>query len=256
MTKWYYLHDAGIGGPIEDGELRRLAAAGRVRRDSPVTPVGAVRWFRAGDYEATLDLRFADPGGVASGTTADAVPARSDDDRAALVEAAFGPALPERPEDRETSPAADGPTPRRPAPLGRRAVALFVDLVVFGTSTAVLCVAIGGVTVVREAARTDYRVEVRGIVVVGVLALGYFGVLTGRRGRAAGKALTGLRVVDAEDGGPIGAVRGMARFVAAVGLLILCIVPALIDAAWATVDPERQTLHDKLVDSVVVRARP
>ena len=89
-----------------------------------------------------------------------------------------------------------------------------------------------------------------------MLALGYFGVLTGRRGCAAGKALTGLRVVDAEDGGPIGAVRGMARFVAAVGLLILCIVPALVDAAWATADPERQTLHDKLVDSIVVRARP
>ena len=173
-----------------------------------------------------------------------------------MVEAAFGPALPERPEEWATSPSADGPASRRPAPLGRRTVALLVDLVVFGAPTAVLCVLIGGVTVVREAARTDYRLEVRGIVVVGVLALGYFGVLTGRWGRAAGKALTGLRVVDAEDGGPIGAVRGTARFIAAVGLLILCIVPALIDAAWATVDPERQTLHDKLVDSVVVRDRP
>ncbi len=144
-----------------------------------------------------------------------------DDDRAALVEAAFGPALPDRPEERATSPSAGGPAPRRPAPLGRRTVALLVDLVVFGAPTAVLCVLVGGVTVVREAARTDYRVEVRGIVIAGVLALGYFGVLTGRRGRAAGKALTGLRVVDAEHGGPIGAVRGTARFIAAVGLLIL-----------------------------------
>ena len=117
-----------------------------------------------------------------------------------------------------------------------------------------MCVLIGGVTATDQGSRTDYRIEGRAIVVAAVLALAYFGVLTGRRGRAVGKAVTGLRVVDLHDGGPIGAVRGIGRFVAAVGLFILCIVPALVDAAWAMFDPERQTLHDKLVDSVVVRA--
>src|SRR4051794_41316086 len=118
MTKWYYLHDAGIGGPVEDRELRRLAAAGRVRRDSPVTPVGAIRWFRAADYEATLDLRFADPAGAAPGAGADAGPAGSPDDRAAPLEAALRPAPPPRPPGPGNPPPAPGAAPPPPPPLG------------------------------------------------------------------------------------------------------------------------------------------
>ena len=90
-----------------------------------------------------------------------------------------------------------------------------------GCRLPLVCVLIGGVTATDQGSRTDYRIEGRAIVVAAVLALAYFGVLTGRRGRAVGKAVTGLRVVDLHDGGPIGAVRGIGRFVAAVGLLIL-----------------------------------
>jgi uncharacterized RDD family membrane protein YckC len=242
MTKWYYRHEAGTGGPVEDDELRRLAASGRLRPDSPVTPAGAASWFTAADYERQLGLVFG-PSGAEGGC---------DDDRAAIVEAAFGPTLAAATDARPASSANEPGTPR-PGAYWRRSVAFLIDLVVYAVPTALLCVLIGGVTATEEGARTDYRIEGRAIVVATVVAFGYFGLLTGRRGRAVGKAVTGLRVVDVHDGGPIGVVRGVGRFVAAVGLFILCIVPAVVDAAWALVDRERQTLHDKLVDSLVVQ---
>ncbi|WP_158687206.1 RDD family protein [Streptomyces sp. AA0539] len=79
-------------------------------------------------------------------------------------------------------------------------------------------------------------------------------------GRTLGKWLFGVRVVRLHDGGPVGLFRALGRewfylfgslfagFAAGAGFLI---------AAWCLWDtPFKQGLHDKVVDTVVIRSRP
>jgi len=66
-----------------------------------------------------------------------------------------------------------------------------------------------------------------------------------------------IRVLDANGGGPIGVGRGAGRALVAslpgqipfVGVLWV-----LLDGLWPLWDPQRQALHDKVVNSVVVDA--
>jgi uncharacterized RDD family membrane protein YckC len=252
MTKWYYLDGGATGGPVDDDELRRLAAIGRLQPGSHVTPVGATQWFTAADYEAHLGIRYGTPPPPGGSPAAD----RSVSDDAAigpaLVQAAFGPALADVTD--EPVAATPGPVALRPGALWRRFLAIVLDAVLFGVPALVLCLTLGGITVLDDSSRTNYRIEGSGVLLVGILGVLYFGVLTGLWGRTPGKTLTDLRVVDLDDGGSIGVVRGVGRFMAVVGLLALCIVPAVVDAIWAIFDREHQALHDKLMDSVVVRA--
>ena len=90
------------------------------------------------------------------------------------------------------------------------------------------------------------------------LAVGllYYGFLNGSEGgQTLGKMALGIRVRDADNGGPIGYGRGMGReFV--VWLLGLPFgILALIDGLWPLWDPRRQSLHDKAVNSIVVKTK-
>ena len=72
----------------------------------------------------------------------------------------------------------------------------------------------------------------------------------GRRGATAGKRIVGLRVVDAQTGGPIGFGRAAVRRVVYVlGGLIL-----YFGWLWMFTNSRRQTWHDKAAGSLVVRA--
>lgn len=79
---------------------------------------------------------------------------------------------------------------------------------------------------------------------------GYFAVLEGRRGQTVGKRATGIKVVDARTGQPIGYGRGVGRFFAR----ILSSAPCYLGYLWPLWDRRRQAFHDKAVGSVVVRA--
>ncbi len=73
----------------------------------------------------------------------------------------------------------------------------------------------------------------------------------GRTGQTLGKKVSGIRVVGRQDGQPIGSGRALGRWLFA--WLIsgsICYLGYL----WALWDPQKQTWHDKVVDTVVIRA--
>lgn len=89
--------------------------------------------------------------------------------------------------------------------------------------------------------------------VVGVL---YFAFLNGgSRGQTVGKMVWGTRVRDAATGGALGPAKAAVRYLAPALLSIVTF--GLIwfpDGLWLLWDRRRQTLHDKVVGSVVVIA--
>ncbi|HYH49028.1 MAG TPA: RDD family protein [Acidimicrobiia bacterium] len=89
--------------------------------------------------------------------------------------------------------------------------------------------------------------------VVGVL---YFALLNGgARGQTVGKMVWGTRVRDGATGGALGPAKAAMRYLAPALLSIVTF--GLIwfpDGLWLLWDRRRQTLHDKIVGSVVVIA--
>jgi uncharacterized RDD family membrane protein YckC len=84
-------------------------------------------------------------------------------------------------------------------------------------------------------------------------------VLLGRSGTSPGKAALGLRVVDAETGGPIGAVPALQRtLILGVATLLTFGLGAATLAWTAVMDPggKRRGWHDRVAGSVVVDVRP
>lgn len=78
----------------------------------------------------------------------------------------------------------------------------------------------------------------------------------GSSGQSPGKALTGLRVVGAVSGAPIGGGLGLARGLVQSGLGCLCGIGALVDYTWPLHDPKGQTVHDKAVGAIVIANQP
>jgi uncharacterized RDD family membrane protein YckC len=74
-------------------------------------------------------------------------------------------------------------------------------------------------------------------------------LLEGRKGQTLGARAAGIRVVDAVSGDPIGPARAIGRWFAR----IVSWLPCAIGFLWMLVDADRQTWHDKLTTSVVVR---
>lgn len=70
------------------------------------------------------------------------------------------------------------------------------------------------------------------------------------RGQTPGMKATGIRVVDAQTSDPIGTGRAVGRYFAS----ILSGIPCYLGYLWMLWDPNKQTWHDKMVNSVVVRA--
>jgi uncharacterized RDD family membrane protein YckC len=66
--------------------------------------------------------------------------------------------------------------------------------------------------------------------------------------------LLGIRVVG-EDFQPIGYGRAFGRVLIGSILWIACYVPGILDVLWPLWDEKNQSLHDKVVNSIVVRAQ-
>lgn len=77
----------------------------------------------------------------------------------------------------------------------------------------------------------------------------YYAILDGR-GATIGKRTVGLRVIDMNTGQPIGTGRGVGRFFGQIVSSLLC----YLGFFWMLWDDRKQTWHDKMVRSVVVRA--
>jgi uncharacterized RDD family membrane protein YckC len=81
------------------------------------------------------------------------------------------------------------------------------------------------------------------------------GELIGRRGVTPGRRLLRIRVVDIATAEPIGVWRGIGRYLIQIPLG-LCFIGSLVDIFWMMRDADSQTIHDKVVGSVVVRDLP
>lgn len=96
------------------------------------------------------------------------------------------------------------------------------------------------------------------ITIVGILALpfiyfGYMPWMWWKKGATVGQKALGLRVVRAEDGGPIdggaATVRGVVYWLETFGGYIII---GLLGFVWAAFDSRKQAWHDKAANTVVI----
>ena len=86
--------------------------------------------------------------------------------------------------------------------------------------------------------------------VVAVVAFVYLYAQKAGAGQSWGHKAMNLRLVDQNTGAPIGTGRAVGRFFARYLSAVVCYLGFL----WMLWDKDRQTWHDKLVQSVVIRA--
>jgi uncharacterized RDD family membrane protein YckC len=85
-----------------------------------------------------------------------------------------------------------------------------------------------------------------------VISWAYFTYFEGgSSGQTLGKRALGIRIVDANSGGPIGYGRGFVRQIGRIISGLVCYLGYL----WMLWDRERQTWHDKIATTVVVPVR-
>jgi uncharacterized RDD family membrane protein YckC len=98
-----------------------------------------------------------------------------------------------------------------------------------------------------------FHVSGGGVIVLLVLGALYSGLLIGLRGQTVGMMAARIRAVDVSTGGLIGFPRAVGRDLFERLLGALFVIPLIIDLLFPLWDPKRQTLHDKVTNSVVVR---
>lgn len=142
--------------------------------------------------------------------------------------------------------------------------ALIIDGVILGVPLGILNAVVAGsvptevieCTVGGRAALCETPTAAGGAIIGLVLLAGFafqvffwWGKLVGGTGQTPGRKATGIRVVDRMTGQPIGFGRAIGRgfftFISAAMLLI--------GYFWMLWDKDNQTLHDKVVNSVVIR---
>ncbi|HVF53144.1 MAG TPA: RDD family protein [Actinomycetota bacterium] len=87
-----------------------------------------------------------------------------------------------------------------------------------------------------------------------ILALGvaYYAYMNGVRGQTVGKILMKIKVVDENTGQVIGFGKGAIRYIVAGVLWMLCYIPGIVDSLMPLWDAKRQSIHDKVANSVVI----
>ncbi len=127
---------------------------------------------------------------------------------------------------------------------GRRAAARLIDTTLLAGA---------GVSLVAITASEGAEGPTPGAFVA--LAIGPFAyewLMLGTRGQTLGRLWVGIAVRRATDGERLYYPRALGRILA-WNLLGLLLVPLAISVLWPLRDPRRQTLHDKLAGTIVVR---
>ena len=82
------------------------------------------------------------------------------------------------------------------------------------------------------------------------IGFAYYGYLEGTSGQTLGKRICGITVVDGDSLQPgIGVLRGMGRHLASFLSQLICLLGYL----WMLWDPQKQTWHDKMARTKVVK---
>jgi uncharacterized RDD family membrane protein YckC len=147
------------------------------------------------------------------------------------------------------TPAVPEPAGNVPGPLAEwadRVVATLIDAVVILALWIAVWLAGAIVGVVSDVLAA--LVRTLGYLAISVYGL-YLGYLEGVRGQSPGKAIQGLKVVKISDGEVLGGGMGVVRRIAHVVDAIICYIGFLFPL-W---DPQKQTIADKLVETVVLK---
>jgi uncharacterized RDD family membrane protein YckC len=88
------------------------------------------------------------------------------------------------------------------------------------------------------------------VILIGAL---YPALMIGLRGQTLGMMAAKIKAVDAATGGLIGFWRALGRDLFERLLAILLLIPWIIDVLFPAWDPRRQTLHDKVTNTVVIK---
>ena len=83
----------------------------------------------------------------------------------------------------------------------------------------------------------------------------YVAAMLSARGQTLGMMAVGTRIADAGSGQAVGFGRAAGRTVLFIVAWWLLLIPGLVDVLWPLWDGRNQTLHDKLVNTVIVRTR-
>jgi uncharacterized RDD family membrane protein YckC len=87
------------------------------------------------------------------------------------------------------------------------------------------------------------------------LAVGIFlAYQLGTFGSTPGMRLIGLKCVSVKTGQPLGFGMGIVRAIIHWIAFVLCIIPGVVDLLFPLWDGHKQTLADKLISSVVIKA--
>jgi uncharacterized RDD family membrane protein YckC len=102
--------------------------------------------------------------------------------------------------------------------------------------------------------RTSLSVSTQGLVLSALIVIIYDTALIGSgRSQTLGMRALGIRVVDARGVRPVSYARALGRSVCEYVLILLFVIPWIIDMLYPLWDPRRQTLHDKVAETVVIR---
>jgi uncharacterized RDD family membrane protein YckC len=133
----------------------------------------------------------------------------------------------------------------RLASWGRRAAALSLDVLL-------LILAFGATSVLGLAAGDLGGLEAGLVLEIFLLPSLYLWLMIGAWGQTLGKMALGVRVVRAEDAGPVGYARALGR-AGSLWALGFSWVGLPLAYLWPLWDERNQTLYDKFVRTIVVR---
>lgn len=154
-----------------------------------------------------------------------------------------------------------GPSGDRLASWGRRVVAAMVDGLLLGAVGVAYLLATTGSW--RQNVEDEFAISQLWTPDVSGFATGYGIAMTvvvglyrilmeGRDGQTLGKMALKIRAVRAEDGLPIGFKGAAMRWLAAMAFGIVALL-GMIEVLWPLWDDRKQTLHDKVAGTVVVK---
>lgn len=156
------------------------------------------------------------------------------------------PAYPEEAAQREEAQVLTTAAERRYSGWWRRVGAYLLDIVIIFVPLTIVIALFAWAEI--------WAVVVIAYIALIVLPFAYFTYFHGSSGRTPGKSALGIRVVSEDSGDPISYGRAFGRYGITV-VFSFVFIPWVLDYLWPLWDSKNQSLHDKVVSSVVVRGR-
>ena len=139
------------------------------------------------------------------------------------------------------------------AGLATRTIAFGVDAAVINLAALAVGVFVGlGLSVLDLPSSAKTAIAVAGGAAYVIWTLAYFVVFWSTTGQTPGDRMMRIRVLDGNEGGPLGPLRAALR----LGALMLAVIPLLAGVWMMLWSRRRRGFHDQVARTVVVYERP